>query len=119
MIYTTYFGKLKKLPKTIVPVSIALNNPKGYNGFSLISLAPTKYLLNHWKIYHDDEYYTMRYKEKLETLDVAEITAFINGFNPGGDVALVCYEKPADFCHRHIVRNWLNQNGIACEEWIG
>ena len=24
-----------------------------------------------------------------------------------GDIALVCYEKPGDFCHRHLVASWL------------
>ena len=24
-----------------------------------------------------------------------------------GDIALVCYEKPGDFCHRHLVSSWL------------
>ena len=25
------------------------------------------------------------------------------------DIALVCYEKPGDFCHRHLVADWLNE----------
>ena len=25
------------------------------------------------------------------------------------EIALVCYEKPGDFCHRHIVADWLDQ----------
>ena len=32
------------------------------------------------------------------------------------DFALVCYEKPSDFCHRHLVADWLNKNGYDCEE---
>ena len=32
-------------------------------------------------------------------------------------IALICYEKPTDFCHRHLVADWLNKNGIECEEW--
>ena len=32
-------------------------------------------------------------------------------------IALVCYEKPSDFCHRHLVADWLNKNGISCKEW--
>ena len=40
------------------------------------------------------------------------------GFNVGeNDIALICYEKPSDFCHRHLVAEWLNQNGFKCEEW--
>ena len=35
------------------------------------------------------------------------------------DVALVCYEKPSDFCHRHLVADWLNKNGFECKEFVG
>ena len=32
-------------------------------------------------------------------------------------IALVCYEKPSDFCHRHLVADWFNKNGIECKEF--
>lgn len=32
MIYTTYFANLKKLPKDILPISIAGKAPDWYNG---------------------------------------------------------------------------------------
>lgn len=31
----------------------------------------------------------------------------------GGDldkVILLCYEKPTDFCHRHLVADWINKH---------
>lgn len=34
----------------------------------------------------------------------------------GKDIALICYEKPTDFCHRHLVAEWLTTNGIKCDE---
>lgn len=34
------------------------------------------------------------------------------------DIALVCYEKPSDFCHRHLVAKWLKENEYNVEEWI-
>lgn len=33
------------------------------------------------------------------------------------DIALICYEKPSDFCHRHLVADWLIKNGFKCREW--
>ena len=33
-------------------------------------------------------------------------------------IVLICYEKPDDFCHRHLVANWFNENGVNCKEWI-
>ena len=35
----------------------------------------------------------------------------------GSNVALVCYEKPSDFCHRHLVAGWLCDNGMPCHEY--
>ena len=32
-------------------------------------------------------------------------------------IALVCYEKPSEFCHRHLVSDWLNAAGFECEEF--
>lgn len=32
-------------------------------------------------------------------------------------ICLICYEKPADFCHRHLVAKWLNDNNFKCKEW--
>lgn len=28
------------------------------------------------------------------------------------DIALICYEKVGDFCHRHLVAKWLNNSNI-------
>ena len=33
------------------------------------------------------------------------------------DICLICYEKPSDFCHRHLVAEWLNKAGFECKEW--
>ena len=34
------------------------------------------------------------------------------------DCVLLCYEKPGDFCHRHILANWLEENfGFKVEEF--
>lgn len=32
------------------------------------------------------------------------------------DILLCCYEKPEDFCHRHILAEWFTFNGYNCEE---
>ena len=33
------------------------------------------------------------------------------------DIALICYEKPSDFCHRHLVADWLIERGFDVEEY--
>ena len=36
----------------------------------------------------------------------------------GDDCVLLCYEKSGDFCHRHLVANWLSDNlGIEVKEY--
>jgi hypothetical protein len=29
----------------------------------------------------------------------------------------MCYEKPGSFCHRHLVAEWLRENGFDCREY--
>ena len=36
---------------------------------------------------------------------IQELTAL----GGGHDVILLCFEKPGEFCHRHLVVQWLNQ----------
>lgn len=35
----------------------------------------------------------------------------------GPDPILICYEKVGDFCHRHIVADWLRAAGYTVEEY--
>ena len=35
----------------------------------------------------------------------------------GKDIVLVCYEIPSDFCHRHLVADWLRERGFDIEEY--
>lgn len=35
----------------------------------------------------------------------------------GKKICLICFEKPTDFCHRHLVADWLTKNGFQCEEY--
>ena len=31
-------------------------------------------------------------------------------------IILLCYEKPDDFCHRHLVAQWLTEHGYDTQE---
>lgn len=53
---------------------------------------------------------------KDATTVIKELNYLVLNVN-GKDIALICYEKPSDFCHRHLVAEWLNQNGYRCDEW--
>lgn len=122
MIYTTYFGKLKKLPKEIVPISICGKAPEWWTGLQYKTLAPKYNFFMEWTKNKDNDYYIEHFnKEVLNVLDadkvVFELNEMVNGRFEDVDIALVCYEKPEDFCHRHLVANWLIANGYDCMEW--
>lgn len=123
MIYTTYFAKLKSLPKEIIPIAICGKAPTGYIGPDYRALAPKYDILMHWKATRDDEYFIKSFNEQvLDNLNPAKVVAELY-HKAGkayceGDIALVCYEKSTDFCHRHLVASWLRANGYSCGEFV-
>ena len=119
-IYTSYFAKLKSLPENIIPISICGKAPDWYKGLQYKKLAPKYDFFMKWKENHDNDYYVKCFNEQvLSQLDplktVYELLITTSGAKK--DVCLLCYEKPSDFCHRHLVADWLNKNGIKCEEY--
>lgn len=119
VIYTSYFAQLKKVKN---PISIALWKPKWYNGPELLSLAPTKNILTTWKNSNQSNadwqnYITSYTNEVLNKIDVNILLNQIKQIYPSENfVTLLCYEKPEDYCHRHIVSEWLNKNNITSNE---
>lgn len=124
MIYTSYFAKLKSLPENVIPISICGKAPDWYKGLQYKKLAPKYDLFMEWKKNHDNDYYIKCFNEQvLNTLNVDnvvyELNEMCNGRFRDNDICLICYEKPSDFCHRHLVADWLNKNGYDCTEWEG
>ena len=105
-IYTSYFGNIKALKEHgIIPVSIARWLPKWYNGISLKEVAPTPSMLKD-DITRDE--YIKRYNELLQKIDVNKFLETLKFFTNGQPCALICYEKPNEFCHRHLLADYLN-----------
>ena len=118
MIYTTYFSNLRNLPKSIVPVSIAGKAPEWYKGLEYKKLAPKYQFFKIWKETKDNSYYIKCFRQQvLEALNVDNVIDELMSITGSDDFALVCYEKPTDFCHRHIVAEWLHEMGYICEEF--
>ena len=119
MIYTTYFANLRKLPDAITPVSICGKAPDWYKGLQYKKLAPKYDFFVKWKKDHNNEAYTKCFNEQvLGNLFADEVLWELYALVNTADIALVCYEKPGDFCHRHLVADWLNANGFKTEEWV-
>lgn len=120
MIYTSYYAKIKKLPEDVIPVSIAGKAPKGFKGIQYKKLAPKYSFFSVWKETHDNEYYIKHFnKEVLANLDIKQVISDLENFkkDENSKIALICYEKSEDFCHRHLVAYWLKCNGYECEEY--
>lgn len=119
--YTGYFAKLKKYQEAgLVPVSIALKSPDWYHGLEYKRLAPSWDILSAWKSGEhkgDVDYYTKHFKEVLDTLRPEDVIIELKQFGLLQNIILLCYEKPEDFCHRHLVANWLNKNGLYVTEY--
>lgn len=137
MIYTTYFAQLRNLPTNIIPISICRFPPKWFRGLEYLKLAPLWSTLKRWKDGAKDysaaqEYMQDFYEKVLSPLSVVRVLDEIQMSIPDEikvkmqspvwrnnewHVALVCYEKPNDFCHRHLVSQWLQDSGYECKEW--
>ena len=118
MIYTSYFAKLKSLPDNIVPISICGKAPDCYKGLQYKKLAPKYDFFKKWKETHDNDYYIKCFNEQvLDKLDAMSVYQELCSLAKSDDIALICYEKPSDFCHRHLVANWLREQGFDIEEY--
>lgn len=137
MLYTSYFANIRNLPANVVPIAISRGVPDWFDrqfpGQICKRLAPTWDMLNEWKKEKTAGRYTTCFQEHI--LDKLSLTGVISDLhialprgvkeqldcsiqhNPYWHVALICYEKPDSFCHRHLVAEWFNKNGISCEEW--
>ena len=112
MIYTSYFAHYKGDNG----VAICLWLPSWVTNIEHYpSLAPTQNILGKWKNsaqskLDEKEYIEAYKKEVLDKLDVDKVAKDLDG------KVLLCYEKTGAFCHRNIVREWLNENGYKCKE---
>ena len=114
MIYTSYFAKMRRMTpeQQAQCISVARWTPKGVKIPINNMLAPSWKILKAYKEDGDKEKFTEAYKKYLylSCLNVDIIARHLQ------DKILLCYEKPQDFCHRHILADWFNDNGYECEE---
>ena len=138
MIYTSYFAKLKQIEElNIIPVSICGRCPNWYKGNQYKKLAPKYKFFMEWKQNQDNDFYIEHFqKEILDNRNINIVLQDLFNFfstyqqdfiknlhtpywmNNDFNIALICYEKPSDFCHRHLVADWMTKNGIPVKELI-
>lgn len=119
---TSYYAKFSRLSKEeknrYMPVLISTSLPKWfldrekyYMEYKL--LAPSSdnvFKLKNNKMSQED--FTNAYTDKLKGLDLEQILEDLYDYEGITDteIVLLCYEKSTDFCHRHILREYLNEN---------
>ena len=113
-IYTSYFSKLKNKPEGLTAISIARWSPTWTNQIkTYMKLAPTTTLLLGFKNGHiDQSEYIIQYKrDTLYRTPVVKILEDLKSLKEKEDVGIVlyCYEKPSEFCHRHLVAEHLTK----------
>lgn len=117
-IYTGYFAKAKKYPDAITQVSIARYAPKEYRGYEYKELAPTEKILHDYKKTQDVADYINSFNQQILLKKNADdvVSDLIALTHEAEKIVLLCYEKPENFCHRHIVAEWLTQAGYPVVE---
>ena len=116
MIYTSYFARCPKLPKGLVPISIARLAPAGYTGLEYKTLAPAWDILSEYKRTKNEELYIRQYNYQLFLLSADLVVKELKELAKSDQIILLCYEKPNDFCHRHLVAKWLTEHGYDIQE---
>lgn len=111
---TGYFAQLKKyINRDLVPVSICGKAPFWYKKLEYKTLAPKYSFFMQYKNkeINEEEYTKQYYEQVLNNLDPKKVLEEIDELTQYANyVVLLCYEKPSDFCHRHIVGTWLSEN---------
>lgn len=99
---------LCNLAKIKNPISICALPPKWADCPNFKLLSPSKdilYGIKNVKITQDQ--YTKKFNAYLGTLDQMEVLQHLKEIAGSKTITLVCFEKPNDFCHRHLVADWL------------
>ncbi len=102
--YTSYYGNYRKLIG-LNPISISRSKPKSINCLEYKKLAPTYLMLS-----MNEDNYIQAFYEMLEKLDPYQVINELKELAGSKPFVLLCYEKPNEFCHRHLVADWLNTN---------
>jgi len=107
-VYTSYFGKYKGANG----VSIVRGRPSKFSGEQYLELAPPWSLIEGYKsgVYSKEDYTKKYIATVLNKLDPEKVYNDLDG------KVLLCYERSEDFCHRHIISKWLNDNGFESFE---
>lgn len=117
---TSYFAKFSRLSneekEKYYPIAISQYLPKWFDlsvGEHIADVAPLKELVLRLKegdVTHIN--FTVEYISLLnEFVDIDGFVRYLQEIEnmTNKEVVLLCYEKSDDFCHRHLLRHYLNK----------
>ena len=112
MIYTSYYGNLKKIRATVGLHTVAISQgvPRWYGKGERMEkrLAPSRAMLK-----GTGEEYDIAYAALLAALDPRMLYEAI-----GDGGVMLCWEKPGDKCHRRWVAEWFEGSlGVVVPEF--
>ena len=94
-------------------IGISIGTPKFFYEHTMKELAPRYDMLQ-----MPEDAYRIEFAKILNRLNAFEVLKRIKTIANEKDVALLCYEKPNDFCHRHLVAEWLKKEaGFEVKEF--
>lgn len=137
-IFTSYYSNFNKIPKKYLCIGISRYIPKEFQTTEIDNflytpkniLAPSEELLSDIKQgkISQEEYARRYYTEVGQGIRrlgfsnsneyFAKMVSTFEAYNDGGFEALVlmCYEKPHEFCHRHLLSALMRKNGFDVTE---
>lgn len=116
-LYTGYYPYTQKYKdRKLMPIQISGTSPITMPVYT--KLAPPRNIVMDYKsgILSWIEY-TKMYNRLLTSVNPDTVYRDLINITGGLTPILMCYEKPSDFCHRHIVAEWFTEVGIICTEY--
>lgn len=113
-IYTGYFAGWRAWPTGALAIGVTRFKPDYWTGINLDKLAPSAELLRQYRNNYIDEYmFKNIYLSELNNRGLTPnfVRQSLKEAAGERDIILCCYEKPNEFCHRHILNEWLGGDG--------
>lgn len=114
MLITSYHNKAKD-----GDICISSSIPKWQSKYLIHykKLSPFSVIDYHNPLKMSNEFYIHAFKEGLKKLNPRQIYDELLKLSNGNEPCIICYEKPTDLCHRHLLAVWFNEKlGIEFKE---
>jgi uncharacterized protein YeaO (DUF488 family) len=107
-IFTSYYANIKNIPRGYFLVSASGGIADGIKDTIDVwdkTLAPSWSIYKEYKEGNDTALYTRRFAaEILPKIDWKQkLKTWASWYGEDANIVILCYEKPGEFCHRHLL----------------